>query len=319
MAQKPLNFEQQFDELELKIADLKKLSLITEMDLDSELEGLVQKMTALREQKYNNLGPWERLVISRHPERPGTTDYINLLFDNFTEFKGDRCYGDDQAIIGGIALFGGIPVTVIGHQKGKNTAEKVRFNFGMPHPEGYRKVERLLNQAQKFGRPVITFVDTQGAFPGVGAEERGQALAIASVLMTLSNLKVPIVSVVTGEGGSGGALALAVADRLIMMANAIFSVASPEASASILLKDQARVEDMAAALKLTAHDIKALGIIDEIINEPAGGAHRDYAQSAASIKEALNRHLFQIMSKPVEDLLEERYSRFRRMGQFIEG
>ncbi len=318
MARKQFDFDHQYRDLEKKIEELRQLSRQTQFDLDEEIEELGKKMQSIREKKYLNLCPWEKILLSRHPDRPSPNDLIEMIFEDWMELHGDRCYGDDPAIVGGIASFDGQPVTVLGHRKGRNTSEKVKNNFGMPHPEGYRKVERLLAQAEKFNRPVITFVDTQGAYPGVGAEERGQAGAIAQVLMTLTGLKTPVLSVVTGEGGSGGALALAVSDRLLMLSNAIFSVASPEAAASILLKDQDKVEDMASALKLTAADLKDLGIAHEIILEPAGGAHRDPQGSADSIKAGLKRHLEELARLSQEQMLEERYQRFRNIGVFLE-
>ena len=236
--QKQFNFDQKYLEIQHKIEELQRLSQQADFDLEGQIQELGKRMNLIREEKFQSLAPWEKVLLSRHPDRPSPGDLIGHIFDDWLELHGDRCYGDDRALIGGIAVFEGRPVTVFAHQKGKNTSEKVRNNFGMPHPEGYRKVQRLLAGAEKFGRPIMTFIDTQGAYPGVGAEERGQAQAIAEVMMRMSAVKVPVLAVVTGEGGSGGALALAVSDRLLMLSNAVFSVASPEAAASILFKDQ---------------------------------------------------------------------------------
>ncbi|HEX3011018.1 MAG TPA: acetyl-CoA carboxylase carboxyltransferase subunit alpha, partial [Syntrophomonadaceae bacterium] len=260
MVKRQFDYEQQFQQFQTKLNELKDLAEMTNIDLSDQIKLIEDKMNGLRQEKYKNLTPWEKILLVRSPERPTTRDYLDSLFDEWIELHGDRYYADDLAIIGGIGFFEGQPVTFLGHQRGKDTNDNIKHNFGMPHPEGYRKVERLLLQAEKFKRPVITFVDTQGADPGIGSEERGQAWAISHVLMTLSSLRVPIISVVTGEGGSGGALALAVADRLLMLSNAVFSVVSAEGCASILWKDTQRVEEMAEALKLTADDLYKLGI-----------------------------------------------------------
>lgn len=316
--QKQFNFDQKYLEIQKKIEELQRLSRQADFDLDGQLADLEERMSVIREEKFQSLTPWEKVLLSRHPDRPSPRDLIGMIFDDWLELHGDRCYGDDRALIGGLAMFEGRPVTVFGHQKGRNTSEKVRNNFGMPHPEGYRKVQRLLAGAEKFGRSIITFIDTQGAYPGVGAEERGQAQAIAEVLMKMSAVRVPVLAVVTGEGGSGGALALAVSDRLLMLSNAVFSVASPEAAASILFKDQKRVEAMAGALKLSAQDLLELGIADEIIPEPVGGAHQDIQASAGAVKECLSRHLGQLTSMPAPQMLDQRYRRLRGMGIFAE-
>ncbi|MDD2585645.1 MAG: acetyl-CoA carboxylase carboxyltransferase subunit alpha, partial [Syntrophomonadaceae bacterium] len=284
MVKRQFDYEQKYQELLTKVKEIKETASTMNFNLEQEFEVVEKKMESIREEKYRHLTPWERILLTRHPERPTTRDYIEFLCEEWIEVHGDRYFGDDAAIIGGIGLFEGCPVTIIGHQKGKNTPDNLKHNFGMPHPEGYRKVERLILQAEKFKRPVITFIDTPGAYPGVGAEERGQAGAISQVLMTMAGLKVPIIAVVTGEGGSGGALALAVADRLLMLSNAVFSVASAEACASIIWKDVERVEEMAAILKITAEDLLELGIIDEILPEPIGGAHQDFQQMAETIK-----------------------------------
>jgi acetyl-CoA carboxylase carboxyl transferase subunit alpha len=279
-----------------------------------ELEEIDKKIDDLRVDKYQNLSSWEKVLLVRHPQRPTTREYIELLFDEWIELHGDRYFRDDRAVIAGLASFQGIPVTVIGHQKGKDTAGKVRHNFGMPHPEGYRKVLRLLLQAEKFKRPVLTFVDTSGAYPGVGAEERGQAWAIAQVLQTLSALKVPVISIITGEGGSGGALALAVADRIIMFSHGVFSVASCEACASILWRDIEKAEEMARALKITAQDLLEFGIINEIIAEPAGGAQEDINLMAEQLKTCIPKYLNELMSMDWDEMVKQRYQKLRDIG-----
>ncbi len=316
MVKRQFDYEQKVQEIREKLEELNKLSSNMEFDLSREIENLEEKIEDSRERRYQNLSPWEKVLLSRHPERPNSHDYIRYLCQEWIELHGDRCFGDDSSVIGGIGRFNGQAVTVLGYRKGKDTRENLQYNFGMPHPEGYRKIQRLLGQAEKFRRPVITLIDTPGAYPGIGAEERGQAWAISQVLMVLSTLKVPIIAVVTGEGGSGGALALAVADRLLMFSNAVFSVASPEACASILWKDLERVEEMAKAMKITAQDLEGLGIVDEIIAEPLGGAHLDFPEMAERLKGTLQRHLAEIMHKDNRELLTERYQRLRRTGEF---
>jgi len=318
MVKRHFDYEEKYKALQERFEELQELSQSMEFDLTDEFRVLEEKMKNIRDNKYQNLTPWEKILLSRHPERPTSREYIEYLCDDWIELHGDRIYGDDKAIIGGIASFNGIPLTVLGHQKGKDTNDNLRRNFGMPHPEGYRKVERMLLQAEKFGRPVINFIDTPGAYPGVGAEERGQAGAIAKVLMILSSLKVPVISIVTGEGGSGGALALAVADRLLMLSNSVFSVASAEACASIIWKDAGKAEEMADALKLTALDVKEIGIADEIIDEPLGGAHKDFEITAKSIQESLDRNLKELLAINRDELMEQRYKRLRNTGKFLE-
>lgn len=318
MINRQFDYEDKYQQLQDKMQELLNLSENMQVNLSDEVDILNSRMKQIREDKYLNLTPWEKVLLSRHSERPTSRDYIETLCDEWIELHGDRYFGDDPAIIGGIAQFNGHAVTVIGHQKGKDTKDQLLHNFGMPNPEGYRKVQRLLLQAEKFKRPVICFIDTPGAYPGIGAEERGQAWAISQVLMTLSNLSVPIISIVIGEGGSGGALALGIADRLLMLSNAVFSVASPEACASILWKDLDRVEEMACALKITASDLLDLDIIDEIIAEPIGGAHLDFATTAESVKNSLQTHLaFLITQNPV-DLVEQRYDKLRKIGRLSE-
>lgn len=319
MVKRQFDYEQKYQDLLSRVTELKDLSSAMHFNLENEFEVIEKKMENIRQDKYQNLTPWERILLTRHPERPTTRDFIEYLCNDWIELHGDRYFSDDSAIIGGIGSFDGRPVTILGHQKGKDTNDNLKHNFGMPHPEGYRKVERLLRQAEKFNRPVITFIDTPGAYPGVGAEERGQAGAISRVLMTMSGLKVPVIAVVTGEGGSGGALALAVADRLLMLSNAVFSVASAEACASIIWKDTDRVEEMASILKITASDLLELEIIDEIIDEPIGGAHKDFHLTAENIRMSLIKNLQQIADKDRQILVEERYNKLRKIGRFKNG
>ncbi|ACX51590.1 acetyl-CoA carboxylase, carboxyl transferase, alpha subunit [Ammonifex degensii KC4] len=309
-----LDFERPLVELEEKIAELTSFSQEKGLDLSEEIAKLHQRAEELKRQIFAHLTPWQKVQLARHPDRPTTLDYIRLLCEEFTELHGDRLYGDDPAIVGGIAWFAGRPVMVLGHQKGKDTRENMRRNFGMPHPEGFRKALRLMLQAEKFGRPIITFIDTPGAYCGIGAEERGQSVAIAQNLARMSSLRVPIIVVVIGEGGSGGALALAVGDRILMQEHAIFSVISPEGCASILWKDASRAKEAAEALKLTAQDLLALGLIDEVIPEPLGGAHRNREGAAEFLREALLRHLEELEGIPPDELCRQRYAKYRRVG-----
>lgn len=279
---------------------------------------IISNLISRSEDKKTTLTAWEKLNIARKVERPTTLDYIRKIFESFVELHGDRLYGDDEAIVGGIAMLNGIPVTVIGHQKGKNTEENIKRNFGMPNPEGYRKALRLMEQAEKFKRPVICFIDTPGAFCGVGAEERGQGEAIAKNLMAMSNLKTPIISIVIGEGGSGGALALAVADEVWMLEHSIYSILSPEGFASILWKDSSKIKEAASAMKITAQDLKQFGIVDDIIEEPKEGAHKDIDFVANKIKQKLLMTIGDKKNQSVKDMLTKRYDKYRNMGQFIE-
>ena len=256
---------------------------------------------------------WDRVMLARKPERPKSLDYIKYIFDDFMEFHGDRCFGDDKAIIGGIARLGDTPVTVIGEQKGKNVKENMERNFGMPEPDGYRKALRLMKQAEKFKRPIITFIDTPGAYPGIGAEERGQGEAIARNIMEMSMLKVPIICVVIGEGSSGGALAIAVGDKIVMLENAIYSILSPEGFASILYKDSSKAKEAAEDMKATAKDLKDLGIIDKIIKEPEGGVQNDFEKVADSIKKYLIKNIKELEEIPEKELIKNRYEKFRSM------
>lgn len=311
---KVLEFEKPIIELENKIAELRKISEEDNLDLSHEIYVLVRKTNQMKRQIYGSLNPWDRIQIARFSDRPTTLDYIERFIEDFVELHGDRYFGDDRAIISGIGRFEGIAVTVIGHQKGKDTKENLKRNFGMPNPEGYRKALRLMKQAEKFKRPVITFIDTPGAYPGLGAEERGQGEAIASNLMEMSRLKTPIVSIVIGEGGSGGALALGIADKVAMLENSIYSVISPEGLASILWKDASQAEKGANVMKLTANDLLSLKVIDEIITEPRGGAHKDVDYIASNIKNYISRELGTLMKTNKDELLLNRYEKFRSIG-----
>ena len=312
-----LDFERPVAELERKIQELLEFSSDT-INLKTEVAKLEKKAEKMREEIFSNLSRWQTAQVARHINRPFTMDYLNLVFTDFIELHGDRNFADDHAIVAGLAKLDGEPVMVIGHQKGRDTKEKVYRNFGMPNPEGYRKALRLMNMAQRFKLPIITFVDTPGAYPGIGAEERGQAEAIAKNLREMSRLTVPIIVVVTGEGGSGGALVIAVGDRIMMLQYSIYAVISPEGCAAILWSDGTKGEQAAEALKLTAKDIKALEVIDEIVKEPMGGAHRDHEAMAKSLHEALARNLKELQKLPADRLIEERYQKFRKMSRFVE-
>ncbi len=311
---KVLEFEKPIIELRKQIAELRKFSEENKLDLSHEIYVLVRKVKQMERQIYENLSPWQRVSIARWQERPTSLDYIERLIDNFIEFHGDRYYGDDRAIIGGIGSFEGRAVTVIGHQKGKNTKENLEMNFGLPNPEGYRKALRLMKQAEKFNRPIITFIDTPGAYCGLGAEERGQGEAIALNLLEMSRLKTPIIAIIIGEGGSGGALALGVGDRVGMLENSIYSVISPEGLASILWKDASRAEEGAWVMRLTAQDLLDLKIIDNIIKEARGGAHKDYDFTANKIKSYISKSLEELKGLDRDELLANRYKKFRNMG-----
>ncbi|BCU81053.1 acetyl-coenzyme A carboxylase carboxyl transferase subunit alpha [Polycladomyces abyssicola] len=311
-----LPFEKPIAELREKIAELKKFTQQSSLDLSEEIRTLEARAERLEQEIYGNLTPWQKVQIARHPSRPTTLDYIRRIFTDFVELHGDRLYGDDPAIVGGIAKLNGRPVTVIGHERGKDTKDKIARNFGLPHPEGYRKALRLMQQADKFGRPIITFVDTQGAHPGVEAEERGQSEAIARNLREMAGFTVPIICVVTGEGGSGGALAISVGNRLLMLEHAYYSVISPEGAAAILWRDAAHAQQAAEALKITAQDLKELGIIDRIIPEPKGGAHKDPDAQAAEIKKAIEEELKDLLQMNGEELREERYNKYARIGVY---
>nr|WP_202049377.1 acetyl-CoA carboxylase carboxyl transferase subunit alpha [Bacillus glycinifermentans] len=298
-----------------KIAELRKFTQDSDMDLSSEITKLEARLEKLEEDIYTNLKAWDRVQIARHPNRPTTLDYIEHLFTDFFECHGDRYFGDDEAIVGGIAKFRGLPVTVIGHQRGKDTKENIRRNFGMPHPEGYRKALRLMKQADKFNRPIICFIDTKGAYPGKAAEERGQSEAIAKNLFEMAGLSVPVISIVIGEGGSGGALALGVANRLFMLENSTYSVISPEGAAAILWKDSGLAKKAAETMKITAPDLKELDIIDHVIKEVRGGAHRDVKQQAAYIDETLKQALQSLMKLDKNELIQQRYEKYKSIGK----
>jgi acetyl-CoA carboxylase carboxyl transferase subunit alpha len=314
-----LDFERPLLELEKKIDELKALSSTGSADLSSEIAKLEKKAKRLQAEIFSELTRWQVVQMSRHPQRPYFSDYVQLLFTDFFELAGDRHFGEDPSIVGGFARFDGRPVLLLGHQKGRNTKENMARNFGMPRPEAYRKARRLMELAERFGRPVLTFVDTPGAYPGLGAEERGQAEAIAGNLEVMARLKVPIVSTVIGEGGSGGALAIGVGNRVLMLQNSIYSVISPEACSSILYRDASKAEKAADSLKLTARDLHGMGIIDEVVPEPTGGAHRDTARTAESLGRTLRKHLGQLLALGPDELVADRYQKFRRMGAFTGG
>ncbi|HUG01652.1 MAG TPA: acetyl-CoA carboxylase carboxyltransferase subunit alpha [Longimicrobiales bacterium] len=312
------DFERSISELERQIAELERMAGEHALDVSDELEVLQKKLAEQREETYRNLSAVDRVQLARHPKRPYTLDYIALVFEDWTELHGDRAYRDDEAIVGGWARLDGRSVMVIGHQKGRDMKENLQRNFGMPHPEGYRKALRLMRQADKFGHPVITLIDTPGAYPGLGAEERGQAEAIARNLREMAGLKVPLVSVVIGEGGSGGALALGVTDRILMLENAVYSVISPEGCAAILWKTADKRDLAAEALRITATDLQGLGIVDEIIPEPQGGAHNDPGRTAQAVNEALTRHVRELAALSVEDRRARRWAKFEAMGEWRE-
>jgi acetyl-CoA carboxylase carboxyl transferase subunit alpha len=311
-----LEFEKPVIELRNKISELKQFTSENNVDFSAEIYHLEQRLENLEQEIYGNMKVWDRVQTARHPERPTTLDYINYLFDDFFECHGDRLFGDDAAIVGGIARYHGLPVTVIGHQRGKDTKENIRRNFGMPHPEGYRKALRLMKQAEKFNRPIICFIDTKGAYPGKAAEERGQSEAIARNLFEMAGLTVPIICIVIGEGGSGGALGLGIGNKLYMLENSTYSVISPEGAASILWKDATHAKKAAETMKITAGDLKEFGIIDDIITEVKGGAHRDVKEQSMYIDVLLKSTLEQLLQLEKEELVEQRYEKFRTIGQF---
>ncbi|NLI14198.1 acetyl-CoA carboxylase carboxyltransferase subunit alpha [Pelotomaculum propionicicum] len=313
-----LEFEKPIQELENKISELRTFSKEKGIDLSNEIAILEKRAVEVRELIYSNLTAWQHVLIARHPERPNTSDYINYLFQDFIEMHGDRYYGDDPAVIGGIGRFNGRPVTVIGQLKGKDTKENLARNFGMAHPEGYRKAMRLMKQAEKFNRPVVCFIDTPGAYPGIGAEERGQFEAIARSILIMATLKVPIIAVVIGEGFSGGALGIGVGDRILMQEHSIYSVITPEGYASILWKDSTRNREAAETIRIVARDIQKLGVADKIVPEPVGGAHRDPAAAAGFLGEAIAETMEELLELAPEALLARRYEKYRSIGNLAD-
>ena len=313
-----LDFEQPIAELENKIDELRFVQDDSVLDISEEITRLQKKSLELTKSVYAKLTPWQISQVSRHPQRPYTLDYVQSLFTDFEELHGDRAYADDAAIVGGLARFNGQSVMVIGHQKGRDTKEKIRRNFGMPRPEGYRKALRLMKLAEKFNIPIMTFVDTPGAYPGIGAEERGQSEAIGRNLYEMSRLRVPVICTIIGEGGSGGALAIAVGDRVNMLQYSTYSVISPEGCASILWKTAEKAPDAAEALGITSNRLKTLGLIDRIVNEPVGGAHRDHAQMMVSLKKALQEELKELQIQAIDELLATRFERLMSYGRVKE-
>lgn len=317
-----LDFEKPVAEINKRIEELRRLSDGKSIE---EIQRLEQKAEGLMVEIYSHLTPWQKTLTARHPSRPYTTDYVDFLMEDFIEIHGDRFFGDDPSIMAGLARLDRIPVIVIGHQKGRGTRERIYRNFGQPHPEGNRKALRVMKLAEKFQKPVITFVDTPGAYPGIGAEERGQGEAIARNLKEMVTIRMPIIVVVIGEGGSGGALALGVGDRILMLEHSVYSVISPEGCAAILWKkdgqsvDQDEIDRAAEALKLTAQELFNLGIVDEIIKEPLGGAHRNPNETAETLGEAIKRNLRGLLQMPIDELIDRRYEKFRRIGAFEEG
>jgi acetyl-CoA carboxylase carboxyl transferase subunit alpha len=312
-----LEFERPIIDLERKIAELRGLSTES-VDFSSEIRKLEQKARRLQKEVFADLSAQQKVQLARHPGRPYLMDYVGLLMDDFVELHGDRSFRDDPAIVGGLAQFDEWEVLVLGHQKGRNTKENMHRNFGMARPEGYRKATRLMRLASRFRRPILCFIDTPGAYPGLGAEERGQAEAIAKALQVMASLDCPMISVVIGEGGSGGALALGVTDRILMLEYSIYSVISPEGCASILWRDPAKIGEAASQLKLTAPDLVQLGVCDEIIQEAPGGAHRNAALTSARLRAALKRHLQELVELEPAELIERRYQKFRKLGAFVE-
>lgn len=318
MELQPLDFEKPIFELERRLQDLKEHSHEHDVDLDSEVKAIESKLRDTRREIYGNLSAWQRVQIARHVQRPFALDYIERCFTGWTELRGDRCFADDKAMPGGLAMLDSTRCVVITHQKGRNTKENVMRNFGCAHPEGYRKALRLMRLAQKFNMPVIALIDTPGAFPGIGSEERHISEAIAVNLREMMNLRVPTIAAVIGEGGSGGALGIGVADRVLILENAYYSVISPEACSAILWRDRKHAAEAAEALKLTAQDLLRLEVVDEVVDEPEGGAHRDYETAAFNLGSALRRNLAKLLETPIDQLLKKRYKKFRGLGNFAE-
>ncbi len=319
MAMSFLEFEQPIAELEAKIEELKFLGNDASVNISEEIKRLQSKSRALTTSIFANLSPWQITQLARHPQRPYTLDYVSMIFTDWHELHGDRMYSDDLAIVGGLARIEGVPVMLIGQQKGRDTKERVRRNYGMPKPEGYRKALRLMRMAERFRIPIVTLIDTPGAYPGIGSEERGQSEAIARNLFEMSSLAAPILSVVIGEGGSGGALAIGVCDRLVMLQFSVYSVISPESCASILWKSTEKKEIAADAMGGTAERLKKLGLVDEVLKEPHGGAHRDPQAMAETVKQSILKHLTELRALPVTQLLDARQARLRSFGAFSEG
>ncbi|MFQ5829365.1 MAG: acetyl-CoA carboxylase carboxyltransferase subunit alpha [Candidatus Methylomirabilia bacterium] len=311
-----LEFERPIFELENRIAERRAAQ--DPLATRDEIARLEDRLRRLQKKIYSNLTAWQRLQLARHPQRPHTLDFVKLLLEDFVELHGDRLYGDDRAVVGGLGRFEGRSIVVVGHQKGRDTRENLARNFGMPHPEGYRKALRLMKLAEKFAKPVVCFIDTSGAYPGLGAEERGQAEAIARNLREMAGLRTPLIAVVTGEGGSGGALALAVGDTVLMLEYAVYSVISPEGCAAILWGDAAKASEAAELLRMTAPDLLRLGVIDGLVPEPVGGAHRNWEATASSLRQALRDAVWQLSARSPGELLRERYDKFRRIGVFEE-
>lgn len=313
-----LEFERPIIELQKRITSLREIERTTGADLSSAIQQLEQQSSRLQQQIFSALTPWQQTLLSRHPSRPYSLDYIQQLFTDWTELHGDRAGHDDASIVCGFGRFGDTPMAVIGHQKGRNTKENLYRNFGMPRPEGYRKALRVMALANRFGRPIVTFIDTPGAYPGIDAEERGQAEAIARNIMEMSTFTVPIICIVIGEGGSGGALAVGVGNRVLMLENSVYSVISPEGCAAILWRDRAEGPAAADALRITAQHCKQLGVVDDIVPEPAGGAHRHPQQAISMVGEALRRHLDELLELSPEAVMAHRYDRFRALGAFVD-
>lgn len=311
-----LDFEQPIADLEAKIQELRHASSGPAVDIDAEIHALQDKLRLRTAQIFRDLSSWQISQLARHPARPYTLDYVRVICDEFQELAGDRAFADDNAIVGGLARIAGRSVVVVGHQKGRDTKSKIKRNFGMPRPEGYRKALRLMKLAERFGLPLLTFIDTAGAWPGIDAEERGQSEAIGRNIFEMAQLEVPIIVTIIGEGGSGGALAISVGDQLLMLQYSIYSVISPEGCASILWKTGEKAQEAADALGITAHRLKALGLVDKIVNEPVGGAHRDHRQMAAFLKRALNDAFRQVSDLKPKELLERRYERLQSYGRF---
>jgi acetyl-CoA carboxylase carboxyl transferase subunit alpha len=312
------DFEKPIEELEKKIAELKNFVSGKNIDLSSEVKRLEEKLEHLKKETYANLSPWQKVQLARHPKRPYTLDYISMIMTDFIELHGDRAFGDDKAIICGFAKIDNRKIVIMGHQKGRDTKENLKRNFGCAHPEGYRKALRVMQMAEKFGLPIVVFIDTPGAYPGVGAEERGQSQAIALNLREMAGIAVPILAIVIGEGGSGGALGIGVADRVCVLENAYYSVISPEGCSAILWKDGSKAPEAAEVLKLTAQELLKMGVIEEVVPEPLGGAHRDPQKTAQAIKETVDKNLKELAKLEKEDLLRLRYEKYRSIGVFTE-